>query len=625
MDNQDILFEYQESRFWLYEQKNWYANKIVKYTIIGIAEAGERLCLPDSYQGNPVGCWNMTKVKEQLPKVKTICLPNTINHISISNEVFPNLEKVELQTGNTVFSTDGKMLFSADGRELLYSLAAGNCDKAIVPGTVKKIAVTAFQNTVCSEIVFENPDVSVEGGAFSGSEWLKKQGEYCIVGNMFYRLNHSMDKLIVPQGVRRFHEQAFASEAAKHLVTPVMPSRSNIEDMGRRTYRSVLCEEITFSSVHAAVNLQMLHNMERLRAVHIAEGHKKYRSVDGIVFSSDKKCLEYYPQARDQKEYSIPDGTEKIGREAFADQKYLEKIRMPASVRRIGMGAFYKCEKLHDIAFSDSIREIPDASAYQNRGAFERCGELEEAVLPSKLQYVGHYAFYDSGLKKAVLNHGLKQVGEYAFAKCRLNQIELPASLERLGKGALLGIGRIEAFVGTAKGLISAINTVPPNVSEKSANVEWARCMVYARHKKGSEIEEFLIPGSLKRSAAYHLDMAWNNDRIDYEEYDACFEAITDAQERLEFAEMGIMRLAGEEDTPYLAYMKHSAARIAVRLLENEKETEFLEFLKRGYLSEAALGKLLKIANRHHLTTCSAYILKYQNEKGGRKKKRFTI
>lgn len=142
------------------------------------AEAGERLCLPDSYKGNPVGCWNMTKVKEQLPKVKTICLPNTITHISISNEVFPNLEKVELQAGQTAFSTDGKMLFSADGRELLYSLAAGNCDKAIVPGTVKKIAVTAFQNTVCSEIVFENPDVSVEGNAFSGSEWLKKQGEY---------------------------------------------------------------------------------------------------------------------------------------------------------------------------------------------------------------------------------------------------------------------------------------------------------------------------------------------------------------------------------------------------------------------------------------------------------------
>lgn len=391
MNNRDILFEYQESRFWLCEEKNWYSNKIVEYTITGIAEAGKRLCLPDSYQGVPVSCWNMTKEKKQLPIVKTICLPNAVTHVYISNEVFPNLQKVELQAGHTAFSTDGKMLFSADGKELLYSLAAGNCDKAVVPGTVKKIAVTAFQKTVCSEIVFENPDVSVEDDAFSGSEWLKKQGEYCIVGNMFYKLNHSMDKLIVPQGVRRFHEQAFISGAAKHLVTPVMPSRRNIEDMGRRIYRSVLCEEITVSSVHAAVNLQMLHNMERLRAVHIAEGHKKYCSVDGVVFSSDKKCLEYYPQARDQKEYSIPDGTEKIGREAFAGQKYLEKIRMPSSVQRIGMGAFYKCEKLREVVFSDSIREIPDASAYQNRGVFEKCGELEEAVMPSKLRYVGRY------------------------------------------------------------------------------------------------------------------------------------------------------------------------------------------------------------------------------------------
>lgn len=169
---------------------------------------------------------------------------------------------------------------------------------------------------------------------------------------------------------------------------------------------------------------------------------------------------------------------------------------------------------------------------------------------------------------------------------------------------------------------ISGIVTARENLTEKRMNVEWGRCVVHARHKKGDKTETFLIPGSLKRTAAYHLDLAWNNDQIDYEEYDACFEEITDSEERLEFAELGILRLQGEEDIPYIAYLKHTALRIASRLLEAKKEKKFLAFLDRGYISESAIGKLLKIANENGLTTCSAYLLKYQNVKGGKKAKK---
>ncbi|MDE7477684.1 MAG: hypothetical protein K2M91_07010, partial [Lachnospiraceae bacterium] len=173
--------------------------------------------------------------------------------------------------------------------------------------------------------------------------------------------------------------------------------------------------------------------------------------------------------------------------------------------------------------------------------------------------------------------------------------------------------------------LVSAVNTVPPDASENRMNIVWGRCMVHVQHKKGDKTETFLIPASLKRTAAYHLDMSWNSEQIDYEEYDACFEDIADSEERLEFAELGILRLKGEEDTPYVSYMKHSALRIASRLLEAKKEKEFLAFLERGYLSETAYGKLLKIANKNDLTTCSAYLLKYQNAQGSKKTRRFSL
>lgn len=622
MENREILYEYQDNRFVLEQQNGWYSKWTNYYMVKKIIVMNGRLCLPDSYRGNPVKRWYMHG-GAPYPMVKELFIPGSITEISIDNALFPNLEKVEVEAGHSDFGTDGKMLFSADGRELLYGLAAGNLERAVVPGEVRRILRNAFSGTVCREIIFENADISAERDAFEDSEWIKCQGEYCVVGNLFFRLNRSVEHLRVPDGIRRFHESAFWKAVPRYLDTPLMPSRSNMEDLGgRRGYRQ--CEELTLRSAGAGIDMEMLRGWYGLRAVHFAKEHKRYCSADGIIFSKDRKSLEFYPQGKREKSYHIPEGVVKIGRQAFRGQNYLEEISMPDSVTTVGMGAFYQCGSLKKVDFSGNIREIPDASAYQNGGVFEQCKALKEVVLPRKLQYLGSRAFYASGLREIRLNEGLRQIGEYALAAEELRKVSLPQSVERLGKGALLYVYMVEAYAGTARGLVPAVNAVLPNFTDKCANLEWDRCMVFARHKRGNKTEKFLIPGSLKRNAAYHLDMAWNGDQIDYGEYDACFEAIQDSQERMEFAEMGILRTNGEE-SPYTAYMRHSALKIAMHLVEESQEKEFLAFLQRGYLSESALSRLLKMTNQKQLTTCSAYILKYQNARGSRKKKKFTL
>lgn len=622
MESKEILYEYQDNRFVLEQQSGWYS-QWTNYTLKKIIVTSPRLCLPDSCEGNPVKRWYMHGV-EPLPMVEELFIPASLTEISIDNALFPGLKKVEVEAGHSKFSTDGKMLLSEDGRELLYSLAAGNQEQAVVPGSVRKVLRNAFSGTVCSEIVFENPDISAERDAFEDSEWMKRQGDYCIVGNLFFRLNRSVERLTVPDGIRRLHESAFWKAVPGHLDTPVMPSRSNMEDLGgRRGYRQ--CGELTLRAQAAKSDIGALRGWYGLRAVHIAEGHKKYCSADGIVFSKDGRTLEFYPHGKTEKRYCIPDSVVKIGRWAFRGQKYLEEVVMPDSVATVGMGAFYQCSALRKVVFSGNIRELPDASVYQNGGVFEECSALKEAALPRKLQYLGSYAFYASGLREIQLNEGLRQMGEYALAADMLRKVSLPGSLERLGKGALLYTHTVEAYIGTAKGLVSAVNAVLPNLTDKCANLEWNRCMVSARHKRGNRVEKFLIPGSLKRNAAYHLDMAWNGDEIDYGEYDACFEAIQDSYEKMEFAELGILRTGEEEESPYTAYMRRSALKIAMHLVEEGQEKEFLAFLQRGYLSEAALSKLLKITNQKQLTACSAYILKYRNAQGCKTKKRFAL
>lgn len=612
-------YEYRGNRFTLTVNKNLYRN-YGKYTIIGIHAMTSELYLPDVCNGVSVKEWDMKATGLRGgEKVRRIRIPAGISNIVIGNSFFPNLERLETDPDHPVFSTDGKMLFSRDGSRLFFSLGEGQRETAVVPGHVRKIEENAFSHTRCREIVFENPDVGADAEAFRDSAWLDGQKDYAVVGNMFFRFLGHRKELRVPEGVRRFHAGAFAGAVPEHLVTPILPGGRCAEDLNRGCGRGVkgICSEITLLSKKAGVNLSALRKMERLSAVNIREGHVRYCSVDGVVFSGDKKVLEFYPPGKRDKEYEIPDGVVKIAKSAFEGNGYLQELQMPDSVVSVGMGAFLNCGNLQKIKLSRNIREIPDASAYQNGGVFEGCRALNRISLPEKLQYLGSYAFYNTSLQEICVNGNLRQMGEYALGTVQMKEIHLPASVERLGKGALLYAERISAYEGTAKGLVAAVNAVQPDASQKRVNVEWRRCEVTVRHGRSDRTELFLIPGSLKRTMAYHLDMAWNGERIDYGEYDACFEGVTDTKERREFAELGILRTGKEAESPYVEYMRHSALKVASGLIRQGKEKEFLAFLKMGYLSEAALTRLLRLSNEQGMTICSAYLLEFSK---GRKR-----
>lgn len=617
-----MRYKYKGNVFQLEKESRW-TSRSEEYAICGMEINTPVLELPDRWNGCRIRKWSLPDRK--YPEIRKICIPDSITSVSVSNQ-FPDLESVEVDPGNPEFSTEGKMLLSKEKKELILCLAEGNQEKAAVPKSIRRIGRGAFSGSGCREICFENPDVSVDSKAFSGSVWEKEQGVFCVVGNLFYSLNRETETLCVPDGIRRFHEEAFAKHSPIHLITPVMPSRGCAAWLGERRYSwsavsGGRCRKITITSKTAAVPLLLIRQVFGLEELNVSPDHREYCSVDGVLFTKNRKCLVYYPKQKKDGSYTIPETVVKIGRSAFENQKHLKTVIMPDTVKKVEPGAFYGCEQLESVRLSASIREIPDDSVYQRGGVFSHCLSLKKIELPENLQYLGSYAFAFSGLERITLNQKLRQIGPYALAASGLKEITLPPSLERIGPGALFYAKEVHACVGTAKGLLAAVNTTGPGESEKLANVQWGRCVVHAYHRTGSRVETFLIPESLKRNAACHLDAAWNQDSIDYEEYDACFDAITDSEEKLEFAQLGILRLQGVEDSPYVSYMKHSAMKIASGLVRDKREKELLVFLQTGYLSEQALEKVLKLSNKNNLTTVSAYILNEQNKSQKRKKR----
>ena len=105
-----------------------------------------------------------------------------------------------------------------------------------------------------------------------------------------------------------------------------------------------------------------------LTSVEVSEKNENYISVDGVLFTKDRKTFVQYPAGKKDKEYAIPSGVTTIGG-AFSGCSSLESIDLPDSVTTIGIAAFRGCSSLESIVIPDSVTTIGNE-------AFDGCPSL---------------------------------------------------------------------------------------------------------------------------------------------------------------------------------------------------------------------------------------------------------
>lgn len=84
-----------------------------------------------------------------------------------------------------------------------------------------------------------------------------------------------------------------------------------------------------------------------LRRFVVDPANEKYCDIDGVLYSKNKRELIAYPNAKGDV-YRVPNGVRRIANCAFKNAK-ISRITMPASLRKIGINAFYDCMQLRDI------------------------------------------------------------------------------------------------------------------------------------------------------------------------------------------------------------------------------------------------------------------------------------
>ena len=109
----------------------------------------------------------------------------------------------------------------------------------------------------------------------------------------------------------------------------------------------------------------------------------------------------------------IPDGAEKIGSYWFWGCK-IKSVTVPASVKEICANAFRNSRKLMEVVFcaGSKLKTI-------GRCAFYECEKLTKIAFSDELETIGVECLYGCGLEVAVFPASWKEIGAMAFSRCR--------------------------------------------------------------------------------------------------------------------------------------------------------------------------------------------------------------
>ena len=191
--------------------------------------------------------------------------------------------------------------------------------------------------------------------------------------------------------------------------------------------------------------------------------------ADDAFYDSDDWSAKTHSALR---EIVLPQSLKTIGKNAFYNNYYLQKIDIPAGVTEIGRGAFAKCQNLSDITirgentflhggafgeksgysvgpFAGKLSELYQQWLYDDSASdffiwqgqlLDYRGTSKTPVIPDTVTVIGASAFWRSDITGVTIPSSVKLIGASAFYECAsLTSVDIPGSVARIDDGAFSG------------------------------------------------------------------------------------------------------------------------------------------------------------------------------------------
>ena len=356
-------------------------------------------------------------------KLSVVELPKTLTEIS--RDVFsetPSLTHIILPSGITNIR-DGAFYNSG-----LLSIA--------LPDELTEIGHGAFSRTHLSEIYLPKKLNSLGLNTFSNIDTLRKvtvTSNINIRSDWFSPFDSSpLKTVIIEEGVTKIPSRLFYNQ--KGIMNINLPS--TMKEIGESAFQNTSLKTVLFPSAIENIGAFAFGNIESLTSIvagnNLVIGKYAFSGSKNLVTVNFKpgtrKIVDAFLADTGITDFSVPEGVEEIGKDAFSSNKQLTKLTLPSTLKTIGEGAFSNTG-LKEIVFPASMKTIP-------KGILDNT-QVEKIILSEGVEEIGDYAFANNSLLKSVVfPNTLKKIGRGAFKNSNLESITLPPGIEEIADEA---------------------------------------------------------------------------------------------------------------------------------------------------------------------------------------------
>lgn len=237
------------------------------------------------------------------------------------------------------------------------------------------------ENDILSEEVSISEDLSIDvSNSDSSIDINEPEIEYETVSQGMFKFNGPSVSIYAPN----YNEEIEipSSYTYKGEVYEVTHIESNYSDASK----------LIIGDSIKSINMDYVYSSSIIE-YEVSENNQYFSSVDGVLYSKDKKDLIAYPYTK-EFDISYLNNVVNIGYRAFYHKDLLGKaVVLPNSIETIGEGAFAYCN-VNNITFSNNLKEIGKDAFFHNY--------ISELKLPDSLMYVRESAFSVSNILQSI-------------------------------------------------------------------------------------------------------------------------------------------------------------------------------------------------------------------------------
>lgn len=269
-------------------------------------------------------------------------------------------ESVRVDADNPHFSTDGKAVYSKDGKTLVSMVVP--CKEYVVSPDCEHIADRAFDTAEALERIKLPSGLKTIGRlafAKSGLRSVELPDSLEVLGDKAFFCCRELVACLFGSGIRAIGDEAFAFSSLERAVMP-----ASTEEIGHDVFektpamRTSLDKTITIDRQNPVYSLDQAGGLYKNGAFAMMLSQVPSYSVR-------KGCKEVMDNACRRNVYlqsiELPEGLERIGDDAFHGCRNLSVISLPASLEHIGDRAFMDTRISH-IDISANVSHIGEGA-----------------------------------------------------------------------------------------------------------------------------------------------------------------------------------------------------------------------------------------------------------------------